>query len=494
MRARRTLVVVLLVVAVVGAIRYERDRASGGGADSSDAQAVERTAMPVAAPATALGSTWYCAGGTASVDGIADHTVIVSNLGENPVQGQISVYPEGGEPVAEPVEVEAGGVATLRLGDVVEAPFAAALVEIEAGDVTVEHQVIGTTGADVSPCASAPSDRWYFPFGTTARDATEILALFNPFPEDVVLDITVATEEGARNPQAFESLLVPGGSLLTIDLGVEVTRRERAAVALQARNGRLVVDRLLSFDGEEGRRGLAVTLGAPQPTESWFFAEGFHDELVGERFAIFNPSQAQAEVDLEIRPDDVEVVGEIEPFQITIPPEDVVVVDVSAEERVPAGTPYSAAVRSLNGVDVVAERIVVGDSASGAGGIAVTLGAPLLSTRTGLPFGSAGAGISETVAVFNPSVDTIARVTVLQIADGGVRPLPGVDELELGPGGRAVVVLDDTGLEGDIALIVDSNEPVVTQRLLVFTEQAGLSAANSIPISGSLAPAPAPLF
>ena len=485
------LVVGLVVVLVAGAVWHERNDASGGG-DVDEAEA--RAEMPVAAPATALGSTWYCAGGTASADGFADHSVIVANLAEDAVEGQVTVYPEGAEPVTDQIDVDAGGVTTVRLGDVVEAPFAAALVELEGGEVTVEHEVVGPTGADVSPCASAPSDTWYFPFGTTVRDTTELLALFNPFPEDAVLDLTVATEEGTRIPQAFESLLVPGGSLVVVDLGVEATRRERAAVAIEARSGRLVVDRLLSFDGEEGRRGLTVTLGAPEPSDSWFFAEGFHDETSRELFVVFNPGQVQAEVDLEIRPDDLEGVGEIVPFQLTIPPEDVVVVDTAAEERVPAGTPYSAAVRSLNGVEVVTERVVLRDVATAGGGAAATLGAPLLSTRSVLTFGSAGDDITETVAVTNPSVDTIARVSFSQLTEGGLRDLPGVDELELQPGGRAVVALGDTGIEGDIVLVVEATEPVVTQRSLLFADPVGISVANAIPLAGTLAPPPALLF
>ena len=40
---------------------------------------VAGVAMPAATPPGTLSSTWYCAGGTATADGFADHVVIIAN-------------------------------------------------------------------------------------------------------------------------------------------------------------------------------------------------------------------------------------------------------------------------------------------------------------------------------------------------------------------------------------------------------------------------------
>src|SRR5690606_31556675 len=116
-----------------------------------------------------------------------------------------------------------------------------------------------------------------------------------------------------RTPEQFEGLVVPGQSVVARDIGEVVTRREHVSASVVARAGRLVVDRLQSYDGTEGVTGLTVTLGAPLPAETWFFPEGTVGEGVDERIVIFNPTDQRAEVDLEITVDDATLTGVIEP-------------------------------------------------------------------------------------------------------------------------------------------------------------------------------------
>src|SRR5439155_14375934 len=122
-----------------------------------------------------------------------------------------------------------------------------------------------------SPCASAPSNAWYLPTGTTTRDAHEVLAVFNPFPADAVVDVTFQTSDGFRAPPELQGLPVPGGQLRMLDISTSVPRIEQLAGTVAARSGRVVVDRLQSFDGSDPNHplGLAATLGAPAPTSVW---------------------------------------------------------------------------------------------------------------------------------------------------------------------------------------------------------------------------------
>ena len=95
--------------------------------------------MPVGAPADALSSTWYCAGGTASEDGIADHAVVISNPTDRQASGTVTAVPSEGDRVTEPVVLEPYSRVRVTLTDLVTAPFAAAQVEFAGGQVAVEQ-------------------------------------------------------------------------------------------------------------------------------------------------------------------------------------------------------------------------------------------------------------------------------------------------------------------------------------------------------------------
>ena len=164
--------------------------------------------MPVASPPNAVSSAFFCAGGAATAGAAFDTTVVVVNPGATPANVLITTYPAAVsgdadgmaavaklKPVATNVAVAARSRAELRLAAVQASPFAAAVVETNDPDIAVERRVTNATGTQTSssPCASAPSESWYFPTGSTTRDARELLAVFNPFPVDAVVDVTFQT-------------------------------------------------------------------------------------------------------------------------------------------------------------------------------------------------------------------------------------------------------------------------------------------------------------
>ena len=79
--------------------------------------------------------------------------------------------------------------------------------------------------------------------------------LFNPFPDDAIVDGVFSTEDGIRQPERFDGLVVPGRGTVAVDLGDDVTRREEVAATITARNGRIVVDRILRLDGRRRPEG-----------------------------------------------------------------------------------------------------------------------------------------------------------------------------------------------------------------------------------------------
>lgn len=295
-------------------------------------------ALPTADPAGSLGSTWFCAAGTAygtqtptpparaagpsssstttsttrpgasgttpgttagtlprppgtaagaaddtpPVFVVAEHTVIVANAGDQPQQVTVTVYPSEGTPATRQLTVVGHSRSDLTLSDVVKAPFASATVEATGGLVSVQHRLQGPNGRVVSACASAPASNWYFPAGTTRPGTRQVFIAFNPFPERAVLDFSfqVEDESGNQAPRESNKLIgkvVPANSVVAIDITDIITVSPQVATVVRTRagQGRVIVDQLLVSDGTNNQpKGLAVTLGAPVPQPSWVFADG----------------------------------------------------------------------------------------------------------------------------------------------------------------------------------------------------------------------------
>jgi len=492
------LIAVPMVLAGVLAVdRYAGDDESAGADAAVSQSAAQRSLMPVAAPAGSLSSTWFCAGGTGTGDGIADHVVVVANPTDEAVTATVTVFagtvdtdPNAAQvaqqpPVAQGLDVPAHARASLRLGDVLEAPFVSAMVEAPGGDIVVEHQVSGDQGADTGPCASAASSSWHFASGSSNREAQELLVLFNPFPDDAVVDITFATSEGFRAPEPYDGFIVPGGRVVALDVSAVVARHDDVSASVIARRGRLIADRIQVYSGFRGR-GLAVGLGQPQLSQLLFFPQGASAEGMTERFLVFNPAQRPAQLEIEIYLDDPATNGEVEPVAVTVQPQSYFAVELSGEARVPAGVAHSAIVRVHNGVPVAVEQESFGDDPSPRRGVAITPGSPLLADTWVLAAGEASGSIGETVTLFNPSLDEgISRARVVPL-DGSGQEVPSLGDLEVPPGGRLTVNLADHLNSESLALFIEATQPIVVERTLARLGGRGMSQSLGVPLARTI--------
>jgi hypothetical protein len=493
---------VVLSLAVLGS--RDRDRArhttttAVGGATAA-------TLMPVAPPAGALSSTFFCPGGTGQPDGAADAFVLIANPGDRALHATVTVYPgaidgdQGGAqaiaglaPKATTVEVPARGRITVHLADVQASPYNAALVEVDGGEVAVEHRVTGKLGSDGGPCASAPSATWSLPTGSDNPGAREVLSLFNPFPDDAVIDVAFVTSDGSRVPDRLGNYVVPGGHLVVLDVNKESPLHEQVATSITSVSGRLVVGRLQSFDGSDPKHpaGMASTLAAPQPALVWTFPEGEVAEGIGEVYTVYNPGDAQAEVDLEIALDDPDVNGTVDPISVKVPPHAYVQVVMQDQGRVPPGVGHAVTVRSRNGVPVVPERAISAGAPATRRGYAPALGSPLVADRWLFADGRADATTAEWLILVNPSPDSLVRFSVTALAKGQPIPIDGLQQVEIRPGGRIAVEVGPHLSRPDLPLVVDGDGPLVVERGLYGVGRPGISLAVGIPLSSGLAVRP----
>ena len=240
----------------------------------------------------------------------------------------------------------------VALSDLVEAPIASAIVEVDGGEIAVEHQVTdlreGGGGRATAPCSSSAARAWSFPWGVTARGARELLVFMNPFPDDATVDVLLATDQGTREPRRLQNLVVRGRSSLGVFIEQD-TRRDHVAAQVEVSRGRLVVDRIQTFNGTNpALEGITLGLGAPTPAEVWVFPDGVVDDGITEQIVVFNSTREVAEVDVEVRLDDPDTNGVPEPFELTIAPNRFSIVNLHE--------PEADATRGCPGADPARDR------------------------------------------------------------------------------------------------------------------------------------------
>lgn len=472
MRARRT--PVLVAVALLLAAGGYADRAARPSRPTSVATA-GRALMPSAAPAGALSSSWYCvgagAGPTASVDGVVE----LANPTDHPASGTVTVVPMGGPAASAKVTVAPLSAASVKLVDVVQAPWASALVDLDSGQVTAELVVRGSSESDAVACSSRASDRWYFADGVTAKDAVLSLSLFNPFPEDAIVDLSFSTDQGRAAPAAFRPIVVPARTLVVRDIGEHVRRRNAIATEVGVRTGRVVAAQTQTRTAA-GKAGLSVSLGSPSLGTTWYFPVGTVADGVEEHFAVSNPGTREASVLFQTVLEE----GVAEDFERAVPAHGRLDVVLNEEVGVPRGIPHSATVLSLDGVPVVVSRTLEYGGAAGPVGRADTVGARRAATRWQFVAGGPSDVADEWFTVMNPGT-AAGRFSVTGLADGQATPVEGRQDVAIGAGRRVQFRLDDHATGTALPVMFDATVPVVVERAY-YVSGGGVWVGPGVPL------------
>ena len=476
MSSRRLPALVFIVVALAALVVAG---SQGHGNDLAEFGRASGAALPEVDPSGAVSSTWYCPVGTATKGGLANLSVVLANIGDTERSGTIAWIPATGEGrQVVPVKVGANSTVTLKATDAIEAPAVSALLELDGGGVAVEHTISGARGSAVAPCASSASKEWYFANGITERDAIQVLGLFNPFPDDAVVDVSFATDEGRVEPRALQGLPVPAGTTSVVRLQDVVRRRGVTALAVVARTGRLIVNRIQSFDSSAGRLGVSLALAAPALSEVWRFPDGFYEPGLSEAWHIYNPNDHDAQVSVEVVPSTGEAP---EPLDLVIEPHAQRTVDPASTQLVGAGVPHATTIRSLNGVPIVAERAMDARSPSPRRGWSSALGAPVTARQWVFAAGEATERTDEWIVVQNPGAREV-HVSVSALVFGQRLPIEDLQHLTVGPAGRLALRLGDHISRTPLPVLVEADRPVVAERDAYGVFRTGFSTIIGIPV------------
>ena len=471
MRPHRTPILVLIAVLLVAggvADRLSRPR------QSVSVAAANRALMPTAAPAGALSSTWFCVGAGAGADARANGVLQIANPTERPATGTVTVMPAEGQAVTAPLDVAPMSLVALPLQDVATGAWAAAVVDVDSGQVAAELVAHGRGDTDATQCASRASSHWHFADGTTAKDANLALSLFNPFPEDAIVDLSFSTDQGRAAPAAFRPIVVPARTLVVREIGDHVRRRDALATEVAVRTGRVVATQTQTRSAP-GKAGLSISLGAPSLGPSWYFPTGLLADGVDEHYSVSNPSNTEATVLFEVILDEG-VTGEIER---SVPARGRVDVVLNEEAGVPRGVGHSVTVLSLDGVPVVVSRSLAFGPPATQLGRADTVGARRAARQWLFAAGSATDAGDEWLVVANVG-DRPARISVTGLT-GGSGTSVELRSPQVEPGRRALFRLNDSVTRDALPIVVDSTEPVVMERAM-YIKGGGVWVNPGIPL------------
>ncbi len=167
--------------------------------------------QPIAPPpSAATTTTWFCPGMPAPADGTTAGFVTMANPTDADLPATLTVVPSEGAPAKRSMTLAAHTTTSVNVAEVAPAAWAAAQVDVVGGGAVVEQSVAKGEIRDPSACATATAPTWYVANGVTTRDATLTYLVFNPYPDDAIVDMDFATNEGRFAPQPLQGLVIRG--------------------------------------------------------------------------------------------------------------------------------------------------------------------------------------------------------------------------------------------------------------------------------------------
>jgi hypothetical protein len=156
-------------------------------------------------------------------------------------------------------------------------------------------------------------------------------------------------------------------------------------------------------------------------------------------------------------------------------------VNAGDESRIPKNVPHAVTVRSVEGPEVVVERAVDGATPSARTGLSITLGARLPALRWATAAGAADDTSDHWVIVQNPG-DRTARVTLNLLADGSLVPVGNFSAVEVPPGQRRALHVNDALKRPAVPMLLTSTSEVVVEQDVYKVKTPGLGMSAAIPL------------
>jgi len=328
------------------------------------------------------------------------------------------------------------------------------------------------------------SKTYYFAEGSTRDNTTdgtyvEYLCMMNPGSAATDVGVTYMTAAGT---QAYKVYTIGGQKRLTVNVADEVGTGQDVACALSA-DTPIVAERSMYFNYHDQWNGGSTVVGAPNPGEHWYFAEGTtrdnpRDGSFDEWLCLMNPNDRQATATISYMTGGAPVV-----VKATIPPLGRMTRDVASD----AGREKDVSISVASDLPVVAERPEYFDYHNKWPGGDTTVGTMDTARDFYFAEGATYQWANEWVCIANPG-KTDAHVNVVYQVSGGSH---AEHTVVVKAGTRYTLdVASVIGLDKDVSIELHSDAAIAAERSQYFDYGPGWEGGSF----GTGAPAPRSTF
>jgi Family of unknown function (DUF5719) len=348
---------------------------------------------------------------------------------------------------------------------------------VQASASTTYREPVPGLGA--AACSARATTHWYFAQGSVALGFDERLVLYNPFPDEAVVRVTFYTPEGPKTKAGLTDIAIPSGGATTLRMNRFILQESVLGVDIASVRGRFVAWKAVFSNTDNRPSGVSLTLGATEPAADWFFPTGASGRGIEERISVLNPSDDEAMVDITLVTDK-KVLNPRKLVGIDLPPGSTKEFSLSEALGDAEVGGLSAHVRSMNGVEVVAERSVFYDTATFVGYASeIGAAAPSKTMWIGPP---AGAPTSDTIILLNPSEEEAEVDVELRRASGEPLRPESLQGITVATGGRGRIELSKWSEDEPVIAIVTSTTPLVGERIAYSASTNDVSTLMAIPV------------
>jgi hypothetical protein len=404
-------------------------------------------------------TAWYLAEG--STAGGMETWVLVQNPGDTDAVVDID-FQTGEGPVAGPQGdvIPPNSRRSYSVGSYVTTYDVSTKVTATSGTVICERAMYGpgrAWGHD-SIGVTTPRIDWYLAEGATAGGMETWVLVQNPNTSAVTVDLTLQTEGGPLTPAGLQNVEIPAASRHSFNLGLYV---ETYNVSTKVgSSGAVICERAMYGNGRQWGHD---SIGAPDYTFMWLFAEGCTGEGFETWVLVQNPMSYQQEVALFFSDE----AGPIAAYpRFNIPANSRVSVNVgdyvqSYNVAVTVTTWNEAGGTVDTDGKIICERAMY-DSARTWGTDSIG-SASIAAPAWSLPEGSTAGGMETWVLVLNPSSEA-AVVSLVFMTDTGIVIPPDLQGVTLPPFSRRSFNVGAYVQSFDVSTLVDAADPVVCER------------------------------
>ena len=318
---------------------------------------------------------------------------------------------------------------------------------------------------DGAPQEAGIGNSWYMAEGSTASGMETWLLLENPWTDmDANVQISFVTEEGPAGDPL--QLVLPTSTRMSINVGAYIVHDQVAATVSTTTVRPIYVERAMygTPEGQESRAWGTASMGAPYPTNKWYFAEGCTAGGMETWLLVFNPTPFDAVIDIDFMTGEGPAAGLKDQH---IPANTRRTFDLGKE----ISTYELAVVVTATSNAVACERTMFGDGRTWA---TTSVGTPMIDTTWNFAEGCTEGGMETWLLVANPG-DSAVQFGVDFYSDGAVTTGPAAVDLPAHT--RRNVNVGEWIQSFEVSSIVTATGPVVCERSMYGTPEGEASRA-----------------